>query len=110
VAKGVSNNPRGRPPKELALTTLLMEALCDNITLPDGEVLAKKVLLSRLVTQVLTTGRVQFPGDPNPLVVGAKDWMDFVRWAYSHLEPPTSRAILQHQFEEIEVTREPRRD
>lgn len=85
---GQSGNPAGRPPKSKALTDLLSTALSKTIETEGGKIAGKRVLAS-LVVEGLTTGKVTFPGEKTPSTIGVKDWIEFVKWAYQYLEPPT---------------------
>jgi hypothetical protein len=91
--KGESGNPSGRPPKSRALSDLLDKTLNKPVVTPDGRVSGKRVL-ARHVVEVITTGKITFPGDESASVVGIKDWMEFVKWAYQYLEPPTNNIDL----------------
>jgi len=92
-AKGTTNNPNGRPPKSKALTDLLVKRLNKTVEVSGKKIAGKRVVAS-LVSQVLTTGRLTFPGDTGQSVVSIKDWMEFVKWAYQYLEPPTNSLDL----------------
>ena len=87
---GQSGNPAGRPPKHKALTDILNKALSRTVPTNTGRVAGKRVL-ARLVAEGLTTGKITFPGDEKPSVIGIKDWMELAKWAYQYLEPPTTR-------------------
>lgn len=91
--KGRTNNPNGRPPKSRALTTLLERALSKTVEV-NGKRVSGKRLLAFHVAEVLTTGRLTFPGDTEASVVSVKDWLEFTRWAYQYLEPPVQRSEL----------------
>lgn len=100
--KGRTNNPNGRPPKSRALTTLLERALSKTVEV-NGKRVSGKRLLAYHVAEVLTTGRLTFPGDAEASMVSVKDWLEFTRWAYQYLEPPVVRqeftgAITWRQF------------
>jgi hypothetical protein len=82
--KGVSGNPKGRPPKERALTTLLERA--GNLTVDVGDAkVARKRLVAEMVWQVATTGGATFP-DGSRLVVD--DWLSVVKWIYAQVDGP----------------------
>jgi len=57
----------------------------------DGGRVAGRRLLARLVVEGITTGKVTFPGEDKSSVLGVKDWIEFVKWAYQYLEPPTTK-------------------
>jgi hypothetical protein len=84
---GKSGNPSGRPPKSKCLSDLLNTELEKGVS-SSGKKIAGKKLVAQLVTQVLTTGRLQFPDDTEPSIVSVKDWIEFCKWAYNYLEPP----------------------
>jgi hypothetical protein len=88
--KGQSGNPKGRPPKSEALRDLLRQALEGEINTPTGPV-SGKALLARLVVEAVTTGAVHFPADQEASVLGVKDWVEFLKWAYNTLNPRRPR-------------------
>lgn len=92
--KGTRNNPNGRPPKSRALTELLVKAVSRPVTLPDGKRTAGKRVLASLVAEVLITGRLRFPNDTEESIISVKDWLEFVKWFYTYMEPPTQRNEL----------------
>jgi hypothetical protein len=51
-------------------------------------------LLARLVVEAVTTGAVHFPADQEASVLGVKDWVEFLKWAYNYLEPAPTK--MQH--------------
>ena len=83
--KGKTNNPNGRPKKERALTDLLEKQLAHTIDV-DGVRLSGKRLVAKSVVDAVTTGRVRFPGDTEDSVISVKDWIDFVKWLYVHID------------------------
>jgi hypothetical protein len=87
---GKTNNPNGRPAKSRALTDLLVKALGRTVDV-DGKKIAGKRVLARLVSEVLVTGRLKFPGDTETSVISVKDWLEFAKWAYTYLEPPVTK-------------------
>jgi len=95
---GQSGNPGGRPPKSRALSDLLQTALSKTIETPEGKVAGKRILAS-LVVQAITTGKVKFPGEEQSSTLGVKDWMEFVKWAYQYLEPPTQKNELSGEIQ-----------
>lgn len=90
---GRTNNPNGRPPKSKALTTMLDRALSRTLDL-NGKRTSGKRVLAKLVADVLTTGRLTFPGDTESSVISIKDWLEFVKWFYNYAEPPVTRQEL----------------
>lgn len=57
--KGVSGNPKGRPPKKRALTNLLERGGNVKIQTEQGEISAKKVMVAR-IWEGLATGKMTF--------------------------------------------------
>ena len=101
--KGTSGNPRGRPLKQRALTTLLELAMEQVIELPDGRKIARKDLVSEMVAQAVSTGQVQFPFDTDPSNLDIKEWLDFVKWFYNWLDPKEFRVGLQDGSGKVRV-------
>lgn len=83
--KGESGNPSGRPHKNKAMTDILETALSKTVDYNDAKVNGKRVLAS-LVTEAVTTGKITFPGDESPSVIGVKDWTEFVKWIYERID------------------------
>ena len=90
--KGESGNPSGRPPKSKAMTDILGTALSKTIETKDGKIGGKRLLAS-LVTEAVTTGKVTFPGDELPSVIGVKDWTEFVKWIYERIDGKPAQPI-----------------
>ncbi len=84
--KGQTGNPAGRPTRARALTKQLVTALGRTVEI-DGKRIAGRRLLARLASEVLTTGRARFP-DGTVLEVSGKDWIDFAKWVYGHVDGP----------------------
>jgi len=84
--KGSHNNPNGRPKKERALTDLLVKELSHTTELPDGTKISGKKLIARNIVNAITTGRIKFPKDGEESVISIKDWIDFVKWLYTHVD------------------------
>lgn len=83
---GNSGNPRGRPPKERALTSILEAELNKTVTSADGVRVARKRLIASLMAQIATEGRVTMP-DGRELVVGdLKELTDILKWIYRHVD------------------------
>jgi hypothetical protein len=88
--KGVSGNPNGRPTKDRSLTHLLDASISKTIEV-DGKKVSGKAIASQLVTDVVTTGRLKFPGELEASVISVKDWLEFVKWFYEYCEPPVKK-------------------
>ena len=83
---GQTGNPNGRPKKDRALTALIETSLSHTIEI-DGERVSGKRLLARLVTEAATTGEATLPNG-KVLRLAPKDWLDFVKWIYAHIDGP----------------------
>jgi len=88
--QGQSGNPAGRPPKSRALADMLDTALSKSIETKDGKITGKR-LIARLVVEGITTGKVKFPDEEKPSTLSVKDWIEFLKWAYQYLDPPTQK-------------------
>lgn len=88
--QGQSGNPAGRPPKSRALADLLDTALSKSIETTDGKITGKR-LIARLVVEGITTGKVTFPDEDKASTLSVKDWIEFLKWAYQYLDPPTQK-------------------
>ncbi len=87
---GQSGNPSGRPPKSRALAEMLDKTLSKSVDTKQGKINGKR-LLSRLVIEGITTGKVTFPDEEKPSVLGIKDWIEFVKWSFQYLDPPITK-------------------
>jgi len=83
--KGNRNNPKGRPPKNKALTTALEASLARTIEV-DGKRVSGKRVLADLVASCLTTGRVRFPNDDKDSIISISDWIGMVKWVYERVD------------------------
>ncbi|MFA5716041.1 MAG: hypothetical protein WC998_09885 [Candidatus Paceibacterota bacterium] len=83
--KGNRNNPNGRPPKNRALTAMLETALGKTRLYNEKSVSGKKILAD-LVSEVVITGRLKFPNDKTESIISVKDWIEFVKWLYIHID------------------------
>lgn len=89
-AKGQSGNPKGRPPKQRALTSLL-EAAGNR---RDQSGVARKRQLAELVWQFAVSGSATLP-DGRSLRADAGEWLAVVKWLYAHIDgPPRSELAL----------------
>lgn len=98
--KGVSGNPKGRPPKERALTAVLQIAAGRSVVV-GGRRLTPRREVARLVWQALATGELTFArveGDVT-LRLGPEEWIRLLAWVYEHIDGPAPRA----QAEPLEV-------
>ena len=101
--KGNSGNPKGRPPKDRALTDLLEKAGSVMVSI-DGKRVTSKRYLAQMVWQAVMTGEVIFP-DEKRMKLSPQDWKDFVKWIYSHVDgPPTASVDLTTAGDKIIVT------
>lgn len=83
---GQSGNPNGRPQKNRAWTEILERAGNATEQVKDKR-LARKRLIADLVMQAAATGRITFPNE-RELVAEFKEWADFVKWIYTHIDGP----------------------
>jgi len=95
--KGVSGNPKGRPPKERALTAILEKAGNQVITDADGKRRGKKRIVARLLWEVATTGTCAFPdgkgGSRQLQPQNVEEWFDIIKWIYTHIDGAAPKAI-----------------
>src|SRR5689334_21290158 len=88
---GQSGNPKGRPPKDRALTALLEKAGSATIEF-QGKNISGKRLLPEMVWEGVTTGSVTFPTGEK-IKLSPQDWKDFVKWLYAHIDGPPKAEI-----------------
>ena len=88
---GQSGNPKGRPKKDRALTTILETAGSKTVEL-SGKNISGKRALGRMVWEGISTGSVTFPGEQK-LQLSPQDWKDLVKWVYSHIDGPPSAQL-----------------
>ena len=93
---GQSGNPKGRPPKNRALTELLEAAGEKTIQYNGGKYkTARKRIIADLAWSLATTGEAELPGGKK-LKLDPKDWMSLVKWIYQHIDgAPRSEVDLQ---------------
>lgn len=89
--KGIVTNPKGRPPKERALTAILERAGGKSIDV-DGKAVSGKQLVARLVWEGLTTGQIQIPGGPL-YNVGLDDWRELAKWVFAQIDGPPKQSL-----------------
>ena len=104
---GQSGNPKGRPPKERALTDLLEKA--GNRTYEiNGKRIAGKRILSQVLWDLIVYGRAELPGDEKNVVLrvtSAKEWLDIAKQVYSQVDgPPKGDIDLNLTNDVIKVT------
>jgi hypothetical protein len=81
-----SGNPRGRPPKERALSAILAR-LGEQRVLVDGRQVAGKTFLAAKVWELITSGQLTLT-DRVLELDDAKEWFEVVKWFYAHLDGP----------------------
>ncbi len=100
--KGESGNLSGRPPKSKAMTDILQTALSKTVDTKDGKVSGKRLLAS-LVVEGVTTGKITFPGDELPSVIGVKDWTEFVKWIYERIDGKPAQPLVGDEERPINI-------
>jgi len=108
--KGKSGNPKGRPPKERALSDQL-EAAGSKTYEFDGKRISGKRLIARLLWELAVHGRVVLPanGDEDSKkvilrVTSTREWLDSVKQIYSQVDgPPKSEIDLTSNGESIKA-------
>lgn len=83
--KGKTNNPNGRPKKDRALTDILVKRLSHSLDI-NGKRVSGKNLIAMNVVDAVTKGRIRFPNDTEDSVISVKDWIDFMKWLYVHVD------------------------
>lgn len=84
--KGASGNPRGRVPKQRALTAILQAELGKAVDLADGQRVAAKKQVASLVAEFVATGRVTFPDGRMMESKSIDEYFAVVRWLYRHVD------------------------
>lgn len=82
--KGQSGNPKGRPPKDRALTDRLNAEL---------NRAGRRNRFIKLVVEAVTTGKVTFPDDEKASTLSIQDWKDLVKFVFNHLDGPAPSGI-----------------
>lgn len=89
--KGQSGNPKGRPPKERALTTLLERAGATALDI-NGDKVSRKRLLASLLWEAATTGKITF--EPERIVVCDVDqWIGIAKFIYTQVDGPPKQSV-----------------
>ena len=83
--KGTSGNPKGRPPKERALTSLLENAGATKYELPDGSKVEGKKLLADMLWAASLTGKVKF-ADGRQTVLPSDEWFTIISWLFKQID------------------------
>ena len=112
--QGQSGNPKGRPVKERAITTLLEKGGSKTVDL-DGKRVSGKRLLVRYVWEALLYGQVTLApltpdAKPEVLIFSPSDWKDLVKWLYAQVDgPPKVEADIDHALtiKIVDSTEEP---
>jgi hypothetical protein len=92
-----SGNPRGRPPKERALSTILMRLGEQRVSV-DGRQVAAKTFVGMKVWELITSGQVTLTDQILKLDDG-RQWFEVVKWLYAHLDGPPRPAEPDTQFQ-----------
>jgi hypothetical protein len=89
--KGESGNPKGRPPKERALTTILETAGDVKLDYNGNKVEAKK-FLAAMLWDAAVHGKVRF-ADGRADVLSSDDWFSIVQFIYKHVDGQPRREV-----------------
>jgi hypothetical protein len=73
------------------MTTILETTLSRRRRTQPGT-LARKQLLAELMSEFVTTGRATMP-DGRVLDAAPKDWIETVKWVYTHIDGPAKQEI-----------------
>lgn len=84
---GMSGNPKGRPPKDRAMTSLLEAAGRKKLRTAGGKLVPRNVVLAELVWEAVTLGRIEMP-DGLPRILAPKEWIDIVKFIYGQIDGP----------------------
>ncbi len=83
---GQSGNPRGRPPKKRALTTLLEKGGNVKYAIEDEEIAAKKVFAAH-VWEGLATGKIEF-GNNEKIVLDGSQYIALAKLVLGQIDGP----------------------
>ncbi|MFA5208274.1 MAG: hypothetical protein WC428_06555 [Candidatus Paceibacterota bacterium] len=75
------------------MTDLLVKELSHKVTLPDGSEVPGKKLIAQNIVAAVTTGKIRFPKDSEDSVISVKDWIDFMKWLYVHVDGQAKNAL-----------------
>lgn len=100
--KGQSGNPKGRPPKNRALTAILERT--GNVKREvKGKPVSAKRLLAQLLWEAATTGRVTFPDETDAKQLDQQEWIGVVKFVYQHIDgPPKAEVDITSDGEKVE--------
>lgn len=73
------------------MTTILETALSRTIDTQGGRT-ARKRVLAELMAEFVTTGKATMP-DGTRLDASPKDWIETVKWVYTHIDGPAKQEI-----------------
>jgi hypothetical protein len=92
--KGQTGNPRGRPPKNRALTAILESAGSKKI-LRDGKNIAARQIVAENLWSALLTGVIQLDGGKVLPIANAEDYIALVKFLHSQIDgpPPAAMAV-----------------
>ncbi len=83
---GQSGNPKGRPPKERALTTLLEKAGSRRVEVDGRKLAARKVMVAH-IWQGLTSGVIDFGGG-NVMTLDAQEYIGLAKLVFGQVDGP----------------------
>jgi hypothetical protein len=89
--KGVSGNPKGRPPKNRALTDILEKAGASSLDINGNKVSGKRLLAS-LLWEAATTGKITFEPDV-VLVCDIDQWMGIAKFIYTQVDGAPKQSV-----------------
>lgn len=92
-AKGKSGNPRGRPPKNRALTDLLKKQGSKTMVDYDGKNRARSRIVARLAWELATTGVVTLPSGEEVVAEDFDDLLKVWKFIYSQIDGPPTKDI-----------------
>lgn len=76
------------------MTAILETALAKTTTNATGANVSRKRLLADLMVEFVTTGVVTMP-DGTMLQAAPRDWIETVKWVYTHIDGPAKQEIEQ---------------